>query len=339
MVVEKPTPIVTNHRERGNVPLPSILLRDVSLRLPGIWQMYDRFRQDRGNGVTPNWPDWCYCPSSATFALMGGDKLIGNPEATADAGLIIALAAWRVSQGIYRFDPALAADIITTPITALPSDVLFRLPEWCVYIEADGVDGFFAYLDWSLADEKTELHLLSPATGHPIHLDLSQPTLDLAIQSALDDTKRIAPILGIDVSGMPANLSRIQKAVGTPMLNLVLYLCAANADLGGERPEQPRPVKTKKGWKMFPPDKPRIWDVGCRIGAALRAAHLSEQTEQQAGLTETGRHSPRAHVRRAHWHTYRIGEGRKDSILKWLPPIPINIDEGELVPVVRKIKK
>lgn len=33
----------------------------------------------------------------------------------------------------------------------------------------------------------------------------------------------------------------------------------------------------KKGWKLFPANGPLEWDVGVRIGAALRQAYQSEQ--------------------------------------------------------------
>ena len=70
-----------------------------------------------------------------------------------------------------------------------------------------------------------------------------------------------------------------------------------------------------------------------RLGAALRAAyHARETAPEGAGA------SVRPHVRRAHWHTYRIGEGRAERVLRWLPPIPVNVtDVGELPAVIRRV--
>lgn len=49
-------------------------------------------------------------------------------------------AAWRMTQGIYRIDPTLYADLVDTEIAGdLPSDVLMHLPEWCIYIETPGL--------------------------------------------------------------------------------------------------------------------------------------------------------------------------------------------------------
>ena len=67
-----------------------------------------------------------------------------------------ALAAWRMTQGVYRIDHYIAPEVLKTPLKSdLPGEVLFRLPEWSVYLEVPaglteegcGVAGFFAYLD------------------------------------------------------------------------------------------------------------------------------------------------------------------------------------------------
>ena len=161
-----------------------------------------------------------------------------------------------------------------------------------------------------------------------------------SIESMLAEARRQGVRTGHTHSAatMPDCLANHIADMATPLINLVLYLCAANADFGADRPVRPRPTRTRRGWKLFPPDKPRVWGVGARVGAALRAAHLSEQTDQPTRTTETGRQSPRPHIRRAHWHTYLVGEGRAESILKWLPPIPINVDDGDIVPTIREVR-
>ena len=47
----------------------------------------------------------------------------------------------------------------------------------------------------------------------------------------------------------------------------------------------------------------------------------------------------RPHIRRAHWHTYWVGPmdevyPKRKTILKWLPPIPVNVTDVEKLPVV-----
>jgi DNA-binding transcriptional regulator YiaG len=59
----------------------------------------------------------------------------------------------------------------------------------------------------------------------------------------------------------------------------------------------------RAGWRLFPADGIRTWDVGVRLGAALRKAYAADQTGQPQG----DRAGVRGHVRRAHWHTYLSG--------------------------------
>src|SRR5262249_31771482 len=52
-----------------------------------------------------------------------------------DAVILSALFAWRATQGIYHFDPTLAAELQATPLTgSIPVEVLQNLPEWCTYL-------------------------------------------------------------------------------------------------------------------------------------------------------------------------------------------------------------
>lgn len=344
---------MTNHPNRGALPRPAIMLREIAKRYPDAWQMYDQFRQDRGKNGLPDWPEWCYCPMAAAYAVVSnGGNLDGDLTSIIPVQALSALAAWRVSQGIYRFDSTIAPAIVTSQVTALPVEVLYRLPEWCVYIEATPglrydntpLSGFFAYLEWDANEGLAELRFLLDCedwdtVGVALHLD--QPTLDQALEASISEGKRQAVRLGLThfAGTMPADLAEQLFSSILPLLNLVLYLCTVNADFGGnERPSMPNPVRTKRGWKLFPPDRPRVWEVGSRVGAALRAAHLDRQTEQQAEPSASGRQSPRPHVRRAHWHTYRTGEGRAGSVLKWMPPIPINIDLGDVVPTIKEVR-
>src|SRR5690606_9772648 len=75
--------------------------------------------------------------------------------------LLSALGSWRMTKGIYRIDPAVAEALARTPMAGkIPTEVLQRQPEWCVYVEMPfeltdvngnqdgcGAYGFFAYLD------------------------------------------------------------------------------------------------------------------------------------------------------------------------------------------------
>lgn len=79
------------------------------------------------------------------------------------------------------------------------------------------------------------------------------------------------------------------------------------------------------------------WDVGLRIGAALRRAHDAESSEGAGSGTHA---RPRAHIRRAHWHTFWTGprDGDRVARVKWLPPIPVNVGDSDLPATVVPVK-
>lgn len=334
---------MSNHpnRSKKNLPRPSLLLRKISKRYPNAWRIYDQFRQDRGKGYLPNWPDWCYCPMAAAHAVLSGaghfDDGLGSLE---EVQTLAALSAWRVSQGIYRFDPDIISAITTTPIDTIPVEVLYHLPEWCVYVEAPPnmhfdttpLSGFFAHLEWNANTGRQELRLLLDCAdgniiGLPLKLD--QPTLDLACCPIWSQSNHELKEFSLKHLGQtPEDIARQFAGSVAPMLNLVLYLCTVNADFGGQRhPTRPQAKRTKNGWRLFPPDNPTVWEMGSRLGSALRASQESSQAASAINTEsgDNGRARPRAHVRRAHWHTYLTGEGKTNPILKWLPPIPVNV--------------
>lgn len=74
-------------------------------------------------------------PLGGWYAIVsgGGSKRVAI-DRIGDVARLGALGAWRVSQGIYRFDPALYGALPSTPVDGeLPCEVLYRLPEWCVF--------------------------------------------------------------------------------------------------------------------------------------------------------------------------------------------------------------
>jgi hypothetical protein len=353
--VNRPEPQPTNHRARE-------ILAAVGHAYPHAWQQVDRVRAARGKAA-PEWPEWCFLPLRTAHAIVAGSSRRRLPyERQHHPSIVGALAAWRVTQGIYRFDPAIYEALIETPLTReLPIGPLYCLPEWCIYLECPG-------LTWPIAGEERPIH------GAWAHLDLNDSTgcevapelrivLDTArvpsdplntthgciaipligrgtiaesLEFVLSFGVKEARAHGVTVAAELTDAENVARILW-PIISLLLYVCTESGQIGDglRRPVNPQPKRTRHGWRQFPADRPTTWDVGVRIGAALRRAY-QQQANQDA--VPTGRHL-RGHVRLFHWHTFLAGPGRTERRVKWLPPIWVNLDNPDSMPAtVRRVQ-
>jgi hypothetical protein len=312
---------------------PQRHLTRIAALYPKFWRRFEGFRDDRGCGIS-DWPSWCYCPLAGAYAIVSGGGSNRVPIDRAHlVGELGAVAAWRPTKGIYRFDLDLAAALVSTPLDReLPTGVLERLPEWCVWIDpVAGLPGFFAFLEYDAGDGRTELRLAID-NGE----DLSQLIVHLGKGSILDgleamvlesaanmalQTRVAVPVVGKEA------LSSAALYVA-PFVSLLLYLCADEPDLGDRQPPK-HPSQSKRTTGAA---TETVWAVGERIGAALRAASNATSGEPADGTHA----SPRPHVRRAHWHTYWTGpRGAQQTRCRWLAPILVGA--GETVPTMHDV--
>jgi hypothetical protein len=122
-------------------------LAEIAKKYSDTWKHVDEFRSSRGKDL-PEWPEWCFLPLAASVAIHEqGERpargMRDNPGFTKDISTVGALATWRVTQGIYRFHPEIFNAVWGTPLDGdLPVELLFRLPEWCVYVETPSMTWF-----------------------------------------------------------------------------------------------------------------------------------------------------------------------------------------------------
>lgn len=110
------------------------------------------------------------------------------------------------------------------------------------------------------------------------------------------------------------------------IINFSMYLSASNAVIKPLRvPKKDRPV-SKNGDKL----NIKKWEVGYRI---VKSPYPITEDNIEPGDGIVERHnSPRPHLRRAHYHHYWIGPGRKTLDLKWIEPVWVNGNEDDMIP-------
>jgi hypothetical protein len=214
-----------------------------------------------------------------------------------------------------------------------PSDKPIRLVGWYV----TGKNGHGRYVD------------TSDPSAQSFHITALCEVLsdDLQTTTDWDYTRITLPVTGEDatVGELIASLmknfrwdptinnqqDRLRSEFMSTLLHVIvphmLYLVSQTLE------SKPQPVTV--------PPVPRVnkWDrkqgggkaarqlVGFTSGPSLAALTRWGDEEVQPGTPKgpQGTHrSPVAHVRRAHFHTYRTGPGRTERVVKWLAPIPIN---------------
>jgi len=317
---------------------PKGYLKYYSQIYPNAWRQVDEMRSKRGKKLPP-WPEWCFLPLASAYSIVIKEAEIQN---------------------VLNKETSAAAEVIDTPITGdLPHDVLFNLPEWCIYIETPGLEflgkpltGFFTLLEYDAGKGRKEMRFAldytQPGDERPqmtpqsIHLG-PWPLLE-SIDRALAEAEQVTKINPMFETALefPEESAKIMQECFMPLVSLVLYICSVNSDIGaGEhRPEKPKPKKTRKGVRLFPPQQATVWDVGIRMGAALRKAReAAEEREAREGISDRQRTSQKSHVRRAHWHGYWTGprEGQQKFVLKWLSPILVGSGE-DLTVTIRLVK-
>lgn len=265
-------------------------------------------------------------------------------------GLIGGLAAWRMSQGIYKFDQTMLDEVWRTPIKGeVPVEFLYHIPEWCIYIETPGktipvqgkiypLYGFYAFLECErLRPEFHELRILADYHEEPtvlfqipLHLCHSniETMLEQTMNTIIDHGKKEIEIGKTKVGLYNPEMQKVLQAkmeriifeaqtlenvkpyIG-PMLSLLLFVCTQNMEITHPRDE------TKK------PRNPRPKRVGGeeRIfpptnpttwNVGIRMGAQLRSAEQRLNNAPQGTHAgPRPHSRRAHWHPYWYG--KRDS--------------------------
>ncbi len=295
-----------------------------------------------------SWPSWCYMPVSASYAIVSEEvERNGLPMALAagDVGNLAALLAWRPTKGVYRFDDDLLQSLWNVDLNKkIPTEVLFDLPEWCCYIDFEGFEpakamglyGFFVYLEEDQKSKEREIRFTFAGPGQnapsistmPFHIDAGGGTLGEMLQGAVDFAKKSSDIAEEKLKGFAVDSKDAADIFGK-YFSLVLYLCSTGRDI----------IQTSRKRKISknPKKKKRRLPVEYRVGSAIGGAIRRARESHARGTGDGTKKSP--HIRRAHYHTFWYGKkGQQKPIVKYIAPIPVNIGDEPVMPIVRRVK-
>lgn len=269
---------------------------------------------------------------------------------------------WKKTKGVYRFSEELYSELTKQPIdNDLHMETFFQLPEWAVYIETPGITfegremtGFIAHVDCALDYEDpgkrhTDLQfaIFLKGVNQPVMIALpfGSGTIKDAIRR-MDQVDRESLTNRKLQDCYDANIyyaePDYEERIKTfsPMLNLLMYLCSEEPDI--QRTQQDTTAMPHRRQKQSAHKGHTEWDVGVRISYLLKK---HKGGKQPTVVNEAGHStSPRPHIRSAHWHSYWTGPRdavypKRKVIVKWLPPIPINMDWKSELPVNIRIVK
>jgi hypothetical protein len=248
---------------------------------------------------------------------------------------------WRTCRHVYRFDRALSRELASTAAPdTMPIEVIHRLPYPIIYVDApvyvvttrdSRIDaaGFFAYMDTAMdADDKPAESLtivyVTPGCWNgttAVHLCLrgAETLGDVVDELTRSDEKYMGSIL-------EGHREHVRDCI-VCALNHILYIIDAQSDqsvtyVPSKAVSQKRAKQTSRS---------TIHSVGARIGKALGAARVRYETPRKVG--ESGRKSPRAHMRAGHWSHYwtgpRKGPEPQTVVVRWIAPTMVGVGESE----------
>lgn len=309
---------------------PMFHLQAAGHMYPNAWKHIEKFRLSKGSNSELDWPNWCFLPLAGFHTIVNKDYgSVNLPLHIAeDIARLGAIGIWRYTQGVYRFDDAIYNAVAKTTIKKdIPVDVLYRLPQWAVYIETLGQDdcyGFWAHLEYDVKSKRSELRLLldTEESLFPIALHLGPWTVTEALDRMVSESFNQGGLnrTTFDSQQLSTTTEKMANSLHY-YISLLLYLCSEEPDvqgIDGELPGCPKPKKVKGGFKLFPPKKPTVWHVGSKL-----AQQLKSYNEHQGGSHA----SPEAHIRGAHWQGYwtgKKGTNEQKFICRWKAPFVVN---------------
>ncbi|EIA4509398.1 protein finQ [Escherichia coli] len=272
---------------------------------------------------------------------------------------ILCFIYWRYTKKIYRLSEDIISDVANTYVDNIPAQILKELPSWSIYVSAENlhtilptsypIHGFFFYPFLDNNGNIIRLFIIDDLKQSQGTTGLKEKDVDVVnniirikdSREGLLDSRKMECIDGEVVVTVNEKLKDFRDRefnLLNAQISMVLYICSQINDIK-EKNQFKRSEKHKKHVHThheLPAQNIREWDVGIRMGQAIRQYRQAEPT----GKERTTIGSKRPHIRRGHWHTYWTGSKKPELAherkprLIWLPPVPVNLEDVNKLPVV-----
>lgn len=250
---------------------------------------------------------------------------------------VAALSAWRIHKQIYQFEPEFWKDLTETKFDGtIPAEILKQVPYPAFWIDPLEAIVYFAH------DHKDNLVMTVQCFGDSDETSAVIVRDGITLDQGLDEMARIT-MEQLRDRGKFNFIERPPMELMSDALQATLYLCSQNADIQ-ESSQSRKNYRPRPGQIRDVQAEVRQWDVGKVYVKSLRQARRSEADPgREVEIHHSSGWTVRPHVRKAHWHHYRCGKGRKDLVLKWTAPMYVGLGDekepGATVTLVGKPKK
>ena len=246
-------------------------------------------------------------------------KRFTNDKAEISTQTVMCLVTdyWRKNKTIYDFSPSFLTELEKTEDAPVYTSILKKLPftDYIMTIPSSTqkYNAMFVHIEFDGTDT---LFLVCPfeASKTPEHSSYCQCSI------WCKDGKNVIETFKETYGEKTANYERFLKLA----IAASYYLASKNAEINKiQIPKDKRPAIITNRTKRPKRVNINSFAVGYKTGKRFetQVAYSNSQTNSTKAECIISGKNKRPHVRRAHWHHYWTGEGRKNLEVRWIEPV------------------
>ena len=276
--------------------------------------------------------------ASGNFQSLENDMLF---ECVEEIDTHALLRKWETNKQVFKFDAEFTDALVDTKGLSITQDSFKYLPYSVFYVDISDNkrlcqeivgEGFFVTA--RLRDERWFIHLCRVTDTYYFSdvLTVSNETGAIKLRQEVSEVN----IMDLDVASR--SVARSTQKIDynlyqTLIVQILTYLSSTEPDVR-ENPETKTTYRKPTGAPKNKYSEIQKWDVGVRIGTAIRS--YSKRAANGTSSGDGANTKKRPHSRRAHWHYYWYGpkNGERVCRQRWVSEMFINMRVGDDAPAV-----